>query len=141
MCLPFSCAGAAVSEAVECTAHHLVFVQDKLVPGPRPVVPTPRAAFLYCSKLQLNRPCALQMKLRSSRALLFVCLQLYCLFWTLIEVMQFVEACSCWIAFSGALVCLADLTLSSVGYVAKLAGKVAWYCMELEVGRSGRALV
>lgn len=54
---------------------------------------------------------------------------------------QFVEDCSNWIAFSAGLVCLADLTLSSVGYVAKLAGKAVWYCVVLEMGKSGKALV
>lgn len=54
---------------------------------------------------------------------------------------QFVENCSYWIAFSAGLVCLADLTLGSVGYVAKLAGKAVSYCVVLEMGKSGRALV
>lgn len=61
--------------------------------------------------------------------------------WTVTEVIQLVENRSYWIAFSAGLVCLADLTLSSVGYVAKLAGKAARYCVVLEMGKSGRAFV
>lgn len=40
-------------------------------------------------------------------------------YWALTEVMQFGENYLYWFAFSAGFVCLADLTLSSVGYVAK----------------------
>lgn len=63
------------------------------------------------------------------------------LFVFLFEVIQFVRNCLCWTAFSAGLASVADLTLSSVGYMAKLAGKAVWCCTVLEMGKSGRAPV
>lgn len=61
--------------------------------------------------------------------------------WTLTELIQLVENDSYWIAFSAGVFFLIGLTLSSAGCIAKLAGKAAWYCVGLEMGRSGGALV
>lgn len=64
--------------------------------------------------------------------------------WTLTELIELVENDSYWIAFSAGVFCfffLIGLTLSSAGCVAKLAGKAAWCCVGMEMGRSGRALV
>lgn len=86
--------------------------------------------------MQLN--CALQRRLRGSA----VCVSsVLVLVGFLFEVIQFVGNCLYWIAFSARLASLADLTLSSIGYVAKLAGKAVWCCMVLEMGKSGRAPV
>lgn len=51
------------------------------------------------------------------------------LFVFLFEVIQFVRNCLCWTAFSAGLASVADLTLSSVGYMAKIAGKAVWCCI------------
>lgn len=91
-------------------------------------VPAQRAAALGCSAVQLN--CALHRRL-------WLC----CWFVLLFEVIQFVANCLCWTALSAGLASVADLTLSSIGYMAELAGKAAWCCMVLEMGKSGRAPV
>lgn len=55
----------------------------------------------------------------------------------LFEVIQFVENCLCWIAFSAALTSVAELTLGSIGYMAELAGKaVLWCCIGAGSGRA-----
>lgn len=79
-------------------------------------MPAQRAAALDCSTVQPN--CALQRRLRGSA----VCLSsVLVLLGFLFEVLQFVENCLYWIALSAGSASVADLTLSSIGYVAKLA--------------------
>lgn len=66
--------------------------------------------------------------------------------WTLTELIELVENDLYWIAFSAGVLFFLffffiGLALSSAGCVAKLAGKAAWCCVGMEMGRSGRALV
>lgn len=122
-----------VSEAVECRAHHLVskiswcwtWDSSASTEGGSPGLFNSAAGL--CPAEETVCLCCL------SSVLVLVGF--------LFEVIQSVGNCLYWDAFSAGLAWVADLTLSSVGCVAELAGKAVWCCMVLEMGKSGRAPV